>query len=414
MDKFFTCFDVRSISGVTECRLVGLEIELDAPQIASGDVLEDGEVELGDDREDMVEHVGLHGFVERPVGLCREEIDLDRQARLGGLEVADKAGHILVNRGQLIKIADQVGAEDAEVCLPAAVDGDRVVDLPLVVIGGQLFLLLVDISGEERDAAVFGQHLWRAEADAVHVDVDGSLDAAAARFLHATPVLESVADEGVGRDGGDGIVEVAHLDGVERHLDDCSVGAIFLHRDPVARAQHVVGRELYAGDEAEDRILEDQHQDGRRGAESGEERDRRLVDDDADDEDRPDEEERHLQDLDESLDRLVFQDVPLAVDLLDDIERRVQETERDGNDVDRAGLLQEGEQLRHLVLREGDGQQDVGQDGGNDVHHLVDDLAFDDQVVPLVLRLAGDALEGVEHDAAANIVDAEGDKDYGS
>jgi len=48
------------------------------------------------------------------------------------------------------------------------------------------------------------------------------------------------------------------------------------------------------------------------------------------------------------------------------------------------------------------------------VHHLVDDLALDDQVVPLVLRLAGDALEGVEHDTAANIVDAEGDKDYGS
>ena len=104
----------------------------------------------------------------------------------------------------------------------------------------------------------------------------------------------------------------------------------------------------------------------------------------------------------------------MAVDLLDDIERRVQETERDGDDVDRAGLLQEGEQLRHLVLWKGDGQQDVGQYGGDDVHHLVDDLALDDQVVPLVLRLAGDALEGVEHDAAANIVDAEGDKDYGS
>ena len=414
MDKFFTCFDVRSISGVTECRLVGLEIELDAPQIASGDVLEDGEVELGDDREDMVEHVGLNGLVERPVGLCREEIDLDRQARLGWLEVADKAGHVAVDGGQLVEIADEVGAEDAEVRLAAAVDGDRAVDLPLAVVGGQLRLLLVDVGGEEGDAAVSGQHLGGAEADAVHVDVDGSLDAPAARLLHAAPVLEGVADEGVGRYGGDGVVEVAHLDGVERHLDDRSVGAILLHGDPVARAQHIVGRELYAGDEAEDRVLEDQHEDGRRGAEAGEEGDGRLVDDDADDEDRPDEEERDLQDLDEAFHGLVFQRVLLAVDLVDDVERRVQETEGDGDDVDRAGFLQEGEQLRHLVLGEGDGEQDVGQDGGDDVHHLVDDLALDDQVVPLVLRLAGDALEGVEHDAAANIVDAESDKDYGS
>ena len=161
-----------------------------------------------------------------------------------------------------IEVRLQVVAEEAQIgrAVGEGLDFSELVVLPVL----HHCPFLLHEAGHEGDGIDLQQLVdGVVKADAVHVDVDGSLDAATARFLHATPVLESVADEGVGRDGGDGIVEVAHLDGVERHLDDCSVGAIFLHRDPVARAQHVVGRELYAGDEAEDRILEDQHQDGR-------------------------------------------------------------------------------------------------------------------------------------------------------
>ncbi|MFR2004800.1 hypothetical protein [Alistipes putredinis] len=56
-----------------------------------------------------------------------------------------------------------------------------------------------------------------------------------------------------------------------------------------------------------DRVLEYQHQDGREGAQPRNQVDRRLVDQDRDDDDDHDAGEDHLKDLDESLDRTVFQ-----------------------------------------------------------------------------------------------------------
>ena len=59
----------------------------------------------------------------------------------------------------------------------------------------------------------------------------------------------------------------------------------------------------------QDRVLEYQHQDGREGAQPRNQVDRRLVDQDRDDDDDHDAGEDHLKDLDESLDRTSFSTV---------------------------------------------------------------------------------------------------------
>ena len=149
-------------------------------------------------------------------------------------------------------------------------------------------------------------HLFgSAEAYRRGVDRQRPLDAASAAFAHAAPVLERVAHQRIGRDGRDGLVEILHLDRRQRDLDDISVGAVFRHGDPVSRAQHVVGRELYAGHQPEDAVAEDEHQHGGRGAESGQNRRGVAADEDADDEDAADQHRDELDHLVDSLERAV-------------------------------------------------------------------------------------------------------------
>ena len=46
-----------------------------------------------------------------------------------------------------------------------------------------------------------------------HVNEQRAFDAAASTFAHASPVLEGIADQCVGRNGGDGLVEVLYFYG---------------------------------------------------------------------------------------------------------------------------------------------------------------------------------------------------------
>ena len=105
-----------------------------------------------------------------------------------------------------------------------------------------------------------------------------SVNLAHSGVRHAAPVLERTGYQRVRREHDDGIVPVLHLDYGERHVDDHAVGYCRRHYNPVADAQHIVARELYAGHESEYRVLENQHQSGGEGTESAKKSHRRLVD----------------------------------------------------------------------------------------------------------------------------------------
>ena len=93
----------------------------------------------------------------------------------------------------------------------------------------------------------------------------------------------------------------------QRHLRHIAVGAVFGHRDPVPGAQHVVGRELHAGDQPQDAVPENQHDDGRRSAQSREYGRGVLPDEDADNENRPDAYRQQLDHLVNAFQRTVAQ-----------------------------------------------------------------------------------------------------------
>ena len=89
-----------------------------------------------------------------------------------------------------------------------------------------------------------------------------------------------------------------------------------------------------------------------------------------------------------------------------DVQGGTDKTKRNGNDINLAYHLQDSQYLRRFIDRKSQRQQHIHQDGRNHVHQLVDNLALDDQVVPLV---AGSLRKPFKHiqDIAASVVDTD-------
>lgn len=83
-------------------------------------------------------------------------------------------------------------------------------------------------------------------ADAADVNIDAAHYTATIAFLHGLPVLEGVVNEGLGSDGHDGVVEVAHLDCCERYFLHSAVDTCFINCYPVALVEHIVACETYS------------------------------------------------------------------------------------------------------------------------------------------------------------------------
>lgn len=238
----------------------------------------------------------------------------------------------------------------------------------------------------------------RAEVNGVGVDVDRQLQAASAGLAHAAPVLKRVAHEQIRRYGGYGLVEVLHLDGGERHLSYKSVGAIFGHGYPVARAQHVVGSKLHAGNKSEDGVLEDQHHYGCRGSESGKNGSGALVDDDAHHEDKAHDNRQKIKHLIDALERTVAQLLVLAGYLVERMKKLADEEQRHHNEIYVARLEQHGQHL--AAGTEGKGQQGIPYNGRNDAAKGLHDALVEQIVVPRGLGALGELLHG-RHDNVA-------------
>ena len=223
------------------------------------------------------------------------------------------------------------------------------------------------------------------EADGVHVDKKGTLDAPPAVLPHAAPVLIRVAHQGIGRQGGDGLVEVLYLHRRERYFNHVSVGAILAHRNPVAGAQHVVGRKLNAGHQSENAVLEDQHHHRRRSTESGQDGRGVLVDENADHDDNSHQNGDELNHLINAFERAVAQLLMIARKLVERGEEGADQPQRGNDQVDEAGLLQDEQQRRRGG--ESHRQKQIPDDGRKQPTEGNEQPAIEEGLIPFGLRL---------------------------
>ena len=190
---------------------------------AAGSLVQ-AQAERGQGGYEMLYDVGGDVLVGDPVLFTGEEVELYRQAFRGGGQLADEDAQVGVDLGQGAEVVLGGGPEQSEIDRGAVQD---------------------KVSGP-----FLGNHavqfLRSAETYRVDVYIQGTGHTAALALAHASPVLEGVADEDIRRDGCDGIVPVAHLDSIQRHLLNRAVDPVFVHDYPVSRPEHVVSRELHS------------------------------------------------------------------------------------------------------------------------------------------------------------------------
>ena len=392
--------------------MVGIGFSGQRPQVVARRVLENAQVEFGDDGQHVIEYVGLNAFVRDPVHRVGEEVKLHREALFGGLQLPDEYHHVVIDPFVLLEIEVQVVSEDPDVGLVQSVD--------FVFTGGDVVLPVIlldpllgpgDVIFQQVDALVSLQHFGCAETDAGHVDIDRALDAAPSRGTHSFPVLERVAHQQVGREGDDRVVPVADFDRVERDLLHRAVGAVLGHADPVADFEHVVGRQLDARYETQDAVAEDQHEDRGRSAQTGEEHRRRAVEKNREDEDDGDQEGDDLSGLHQALQRLAFPLLPAAHQLKYGFQQGIDEAQ-DGDD-DRYLYQPRDQDDEAVLIGKGDGQHHHHQDRGDDVAQPPQDFVVEDDVVPRDFGLLDDASHDLQQQQADQEVQpyADGDDD---
>ena len=226
----------------------------------------------------------FHGLELRPSGHVGVAVDVQSHTvafgRVHGYE------HVLglrIDARMVHEVAAGIGAEQAEVGVYGAVHAVRV-----VVFLGEYgfaachllgFLLLLDEVGQEGIfPACFVKEFRRGRTDARVVDEDVVVDHARSHGKHVAPVLEGGGYQRVGRQHHHGVVEVLHFHHRQGHIHHDAVGYGGGDVDPVAHAEHVVLRQLDAGHESQNRILENQHQRRGESSQSGKQCHRRPVD----------------------------------------------------------------------------------------------------------------------------------------
>lgn len=197
---------------------------------------------------DGIHDVGKLMLILNPCLFFQEKIELDGQARVGGLQLPDHERHVLVDVGQRAQIFLHVTAEQTDVY--------RWTCIKLL---GREKLVVEELLAKR---GVEGAY-------AVEIEKHHALNPSATALLHALPVLERLLHKRRRRHGDEGVVEVAHLDRGERHLLNHTVHASLVEGYPVALVKHVVARQAHASHKAGDGILEHKHHDGRGGTQSG-------------------------------------------------------------------------------------------------------------------------------------------------
>ena len=137
----------------------------------------------------------------------------------------------------------------------------------------------------------------------VHIQLDGLVHPSTTALLHPPPILEGGVHQCIRRNGGNGIVPILNLGGIEGDFLHDAIGGTIRKLNPVTDAKHIIGRKLDTGHKSQNRILEDEHQDSCRSSQTGKESRRRLVDKYRHDEDASHKEEQYLEDLHQTFHR---------------------------------------------------------------------------------------------------------------
>lgn len=219
-------------------------------------------------------------------------------------------------------------------------------------------------------------------------------------------VAEGVGDESLGGDGGDGLVEVLHLDRVQGDVDDVAVGVELGHLDPVTDADDVVAGDLHAGHQGEQGVLEDQQQHRGHGAEAGEQDQRRAVDQGGDHQDDRDGVDDDLADLDIALDRLEPRRGPARIEHVDHVEGAAQGQGDGQHDEGAADVLYHGDQGLGTPGHQFDA--DRQHQGRDDVGQPTDDAVVIELLVLTKGGAAQQAIEAAHQDALDDPVEHPG------
>ena len=156
---------------------------------------------------------------------------------------------------------------------------------------------LFDIVFQQTYFPVFCQHLRSTELHTVHINPDRTLYTSSSGLLHTPPVLKRITDQSIGRNGGNGIVPVTYLYGIQGYFNHRSVGSILRHLNPVSHLQHIVGRKLNTRNEAHNTVFEHQHQDSGRSSQTGKQHHRRFINQNTDDNNTTNKEKNDLNRL---------------------------------------------------------------------------------------------------------------------
>ena len=284
----------------------------------------------------------------------------------------------------LAQQGDDIGPVGADVGQAAPVDEAVLIEAVFAVVCRDFPAFCPYVVRQEVDSLQACQQGIVAQAYAVHVDVDGALDAPATRLGHAAPVLERIADQRIGGDRGYRHVPVLHLDRGQRDIQNITVGTVFRHFYPVTACHHAVCGELDAGDESEDGILEDQHEDCGQCAQAAQQIQRCLVENDRYYEDDADEGRDQLDHLDKAAYGYVPGTLLRAVNIHDDVECCVQHEQTQHNHVNQHQL---GDKPAGAVVSlQCNRCQQVDNDGRCKMPDTLEHLALQQCIIPVPAR----------------------------
>ena len=319
-------------------------------------------------------------LIVHPLLVAQEEVELQGQSVGRRLQLANHEEHIAVHLFAFLHESLHVFS----------------VELHVDVFAQQLFAAEVALRREP-----FAQGLVHA-AYGMLLEEELPRHSSAVSLKHTLPVSEGIINEGLGREGDDRIVEVTDFHRCERHANHRTVCSRLRHGNPVAYVHHVVARQANARHEPFNRVLEDEHEHGRRGTQTRHDGQRIAADDDGDDDDDGKDVEHDAQHSAEGVEILLCRRAAVSVHLRHGSDDALCRAQRHDGDVDGSGARHR--LLCHGILREGHGQQPPYYDGRDDMAGRTHHFLVEQHIVPFRLRVRRHSVGERHEDAQAHPV----------
>ncbi len=203
-------------------------------------------------RHQMLEYVALYALILHPVGGIGVAEHFKRLSLWSLLKLTHHACELAHrNPRVMMQIESRIGSEHTEIGVNRAVDLYVVAHQRSGLALGCIFLHLLDIVLHEGQLLEILKHLGCRGAYRGYVDENRALYLTPSALLHLVPVLKLRRHKRVRRHRNGGIVPVTHLYSRKRYIGYYAVYNSSRNGNPVAHAQHVVGRQLQSRHKAE-------------------------------------------------------------------------------------------------------------------------------------------------------------------